>query len=157
MISKKLIASGTLGACHFGTSVAISRDVIVIGASLDDTAGKNCGSALVYRFNGTAWRREQKLTAADPAEGDWFGSSVDIAGDVIVVGAHGNDDAGSYSGAAYVFRFDGTDWVEERKLTAFDAVSIEQAGYACGRPTRSSILMNCGSARRGSQVESSPR
>ena len=43
----------------------------------------------------------EKLVAADAASGDWFGTSVAIDGNTVVVGARGKDD---YSGAAYVFR-----------------------------------------------------
>ena len=46
---------------------------------------------------------ETKLTASDAAYGDGFGLSVSISGDTAVVGAHGNDDAGSNSGSAYVY------------------------------------------------------
>ena len=45
-----------------------------------------------------------KLTAADAAAGDWFGISVAIDGDTVVVGAYYDDDGGSYSGSVYVFR-----------------------------------------------------
>ena len=44
-----------------------------------------------------------KLGASDPAEKDYFGRSVSISGDLIVVGAYYDDDGGSESGSAYVF------------------------------------------------------
>ena len=44
-----------------------------------------------------------KLTAADAAANDWFGRSVAIDGNTIVIGAYGDDDAGDSSGSAYVF------------------------------------------------------
>ena len=46
-----------------------------------------------------------KLTACVPSCGgsDFFGNSVAIDGDTIVVGADGDDDAGTRSGSAYVF------------------------------------------------------
>ncbi len=46
---------------------------------------------------------QAKLTASDAAVADFFGFSVSIDGDTAVVGAHLNDDAGAYSGSAYVF------------------------------------------------------
>ncbi len=44
-----------------------------------------------------------KLTASDAAAGDQFGISVSVSGDLAVIGAHGDDDAGTISGSAYVF------------------------------------------------------
>lgn len=49
-----------------------------------------------------------KLTANDGAEDDFFGHAVAVDGDILVVGAHGDDNQGSLSGNAYVFeRIDG--------------------------------------------------
>ena len=50
-----------------------------------------------------------KLTASDGAAGDQFGISVSISGDVIVVGAHFDDDNGPDSGSAYVYVQSGVD------------------------------------------------
>ena len=70
-----------------------------------------------------AFAEDAKLTASDAAAGDFFGASVAISGDTIVVGAHLNDDAGSDSGSAYVFTRSGTIWTEQAKLTASDAAA----------------------------------
>jgi len=44
-----------------------------------------------------------KLTASDAAADDAFGYSVSISGNTVIVGAVGDDDAGSRSGSAYLF------------------------------------------------------
>ena len=44
-----------------------------------------------------------KLTASDAASYDYFGYSVAIAGNTIVVGAYRDDDGGSSSGSVYIF------------------------------------------------------
>ncbi len=118
----KLTASDAAQREAFGSSVSVSGNVAVVGAFGDDcAAGDYCGSAYVYRFDGSAWVKEQKLTIADGAAFDHFGWSVSVNGDVAVVGAEGDDcAAGDYCGSAYVYRFDGNAWVEEQKLTASD-------------------------------------
>ncbi|HDN64754.1 MAG TPA: hypothetical protein ENF23_00390 [Methanosarcinales archaeon] len=57
---------------------------------------------------------EMKLTASDGATGDWFGDRVAISGDYAVVGACWDDDAGSDSGSAYIFKRNGTAWLFKR-------------------------------------------
>ena len=52
-----------------------------------------------------------KLAASDGANGDDFGSAVSISGNAALVAASGDDE-----GSAYIFRFDGTSWVQEAKL-----------------------------------------
>ena len=69
-----------------------------------------------------------KLTASDGAGGDWFGVSVSIDGDTVVIGAYYDDDDGSNSGSAYVFtRVTAGDlasgWTQVAKLTADDGAA----------------------------------
>ena len=45
-----------------------------------------------------------------------------------MIGAHGRDDAGPQSGVAYVYRFDGSNWIEHAKLTASDADEDDRFG-----------------------------
>jgi len=71
-----------------------------------------------------------KIVASDGADFDWFGISVSISGDYALVGASKDDDNGSDSGSAYIFKRSGTSWAEEAKLTASDGVSGDEFGYS---------------------------
>ena len=88
---------------RFGVSISIDGDRVIVGAYFDDDAGGNSGSAYIFKRTETSWSQQNKLTANDGAEGDWFGYSVSIEGDQVVVGAPRNDDAGNESGSAYVY------------------------------------------------------
>ena len=72
---------------------------------------------------------ETKLTAADAAAGDYFGSSVAVSGVTAVVGVPG-DEAGR--GSAYVFVRSGTAWSVQAKLTAADAAADDRFGGSVG-------------------------
>jgi PKD repeat protein len=126
---KKLTASDGAAYDNFGVSVAIAGDTLVVGAFLDDDNGYRSGSAYVFARNrgGTNnWGEVKKLIASDGAAGDWFGFSVAMAGDTVVVGAYFDDDNGDDSGSAYVFARDqgGTDnWGEVKKLIASDGAA----------------------------------
>ncbi len=126
----KLKAGDATGADYFGSSVSISGDYAVIGANGDDDGGSDSGSAYVFKRDGTTWVEQAKLTAGDPWSFDYFGSSVSISGDYAVVGAYADDDGGSYSGSAYIFKREGTTWVEQAKLTASDAAAADYFGYS---------------------------
>ncbi|MCZ6850720.1 MAG: FG-GAP repeat protein, partial [Planctomycetota bacterium] len=133
--SQKLMASDGAAGNHFGRAAAIDGDTAMITATshLHDGAGGN-GSVYVFDYNGTAWTEQQELIASDGAIGDVFGRSVSISGDVALIGAPGDDDNGSGSGSAYLFRFDpGTSqWIEDTKLTASDAAVADNFGLAVG-------------------------
>ena len=122
----KLTASDAAANDSFGDSVAISGSTAVVGAP----SSGGVGAAYVFRYDGTKWVEEKRLTASDGSANDLFGSAVAVDGDTAVVGAPGDDDDANASGSAYVFRFDGMDWLEEPKLTASDAASSDQFGSA---------------------------
>lgn len=123
---QKLVASDGNNADMFGKSISVSSDVVVIGASTDDK-GHNSGSAYIFRWNGVRWNEEQKLLASDGVEHDFFGHSVSILGDVAVIGAWQNYINGN--GAAYIFRWDGAQWIEDHKLTAYDGAEMTISVY----------------------------
>ena len=73
---------------------------------------------------------ETELHASDGAENDWFGQSVAINNDRAIIGAHQDDDNGSGSGSAYIFKWNGSAWVQEAKLIASDAAADDWFGWA---------------------------
>lgn len=72
----------------------------------------------------------QKILASDGTYVDYFGYSVFIYGDYVLIGSHWDDDAGSYSGSAYIFYYDGTSWSQQAKLTASDAAELDYFAYS---------------------------
>ncbi len=133
---QKIAASIPDPDAHFGSAIAIDNDVLVVGAKDDDEGGSLAGAAYVYRFINDHWAQETKLIASDTEPFVLFGTSVAIDDDVIVVGARRSNehlkDGGVVVdiGAAYVFRFDGQDWVEEARLIASDFFIFDELGAA---------------------------
>jgi len=125
---------------RFGNSVSIDGDTMVIGAMRDDDEGDKSGSAYVFTRDTPGdptsnWAKVAKLTAGDGAATDYFGNSVSINGNTMVIGALGNDDKGDNSGSAYVFTRDtpgdlASGWTQVAKLTAGDGAAGDQFGYS---------------------------
>ncbi len=124
----KLIASDAAQQDEFGISVSLSGNVAIVGASTDPFGPANFGSAYIFRFDGNGWPQEAKLTASDAAAGDEYGWAVAIDSNVAVVGARHNADAGTSTGSAYVYRFNGANWPEEQKLLPADAAAGDTFG-----------------------------
>ena len=59
------------------------------------------------RLTGDTWSPPINLFASDGAAFDYFGYSVALSGGVLAVGAYGDNDAGTDSGAVYVFDVNG--------------------------------------------------
>jgi len=136
----------------FFETVAISGDTIVVGA-LEDSSGATgvngdqndysapySGAAYVFVRNGTNWTQQAYLKASNTGAGDYFGYSVAISGDTVVIGAdnesssatgvNGNqsDDSAPYAGAAYVFVRNGTNWTQQAYLKASNTDSNDYFG-----------------------------
>ena len=123
-----IIPNFRIGNSQFGYSVSIYKNTAIIGANLFNSAR---GAAYVYTTtNNWASRTEKaRITASDAAAGDQFGYSVNIYDNTAIVGTPFDDDAGSASGAAYVYTT--TDnWASrtEKKLTASDASGNDNFG-----------------------------
>ena len=126
----KLTASDGAAGDNFGYSVSIDGDTAVISARFDDDNGSNSGSAYVYVRSNGVWSEQAKLTASDGAADDYFGNSVSIDGDTVVIGAYFDDDNDYNSGSAYVYVRSNGVWSEQAKLTASDGASSDSFGYS---------------------------
>ena len=100
----------------FGTAVALTAGAVAVGAPSDDLNGQNSGAAYVFADAGGSWSLQQKLSDAEGAAGDAFGSAVDLDGPLLIVGATGGNDYGASSGSAFVFRDDAGAWPQAAKL-----------------------------------------
>lgn len=128
----KAVASDRAANDHFGYSVAISGNFAIVGACFEDQDSigidslSKAGSAYIFTKSGDTWIQEQKLVASDRAADDEFGMSVAISGNYAIVGAYQQDEDASgtntliNAGAAYIFYNDGSTWVQQQKVVAFD-------------------------------------
>jgi hypothetical protein len=129
---QELTASDGAGGDEFGWSVALSGTTALVGASYK-TIGANSrqGAAYVFTFNGSTWVQQQELTASDGAGGDAFGWSVALSGTTALVGGPGHSIGSSRAqGAAYVFTFNGSSWVQKKELTASDGAEGDSFGWS---------------------------
>jgi hypothetical protein len=127
----KMIASDGASSDYFGYSVAIDNNYMIIGAYGDDN---NTGSAYLFSINTTtgAVTQTAKLTASDGAADDYFGRSVAIDNNYMIIGAYRDDDDGSSSGSAYLFSINTTTGAatQTAKLTASDGAAGDSFGIS---------------------------
>ena len=102
------------------------------GAAWDDDVACVSGSAYVFRYDpqSQTWSEEAKVTAYDPAQADYFGTSVAVSADRFVVGSPLHDEASTIGGAAYLFQLQCCCWVLEAKLLPSDADLFDSFGFS---------------------------
>lgn len=138
----------------FGSSVAIDGDILVVGATSEDSgttgvngdesanAAEQAGAAYVFVRNGTVWTQQAYLKASNTEAHDFFGDAVAVTADTIVVGAYGEDSSAAGingdqtnnaltdAGAAYLFTRTGTVWTQQAYLKAHNPASYNVFGWA---------------------------
>jgi hypothetical protein len=131
-----LLAADAAAADRFGVAVAIDGDLAVVGSVYDDFNGlTDAGSVHLYQRDGSGvWGYVKKLVADDPEAFDWFGVSVGVSGDTVIVGADNKSLSApivSSSGAAYLFERNagGTDnWGQVKRFIAPSAANDDHFG-----------------------------
>jgi FG-GAP repeat len=128
----ELTATDGAAADDFGKSIAVSGNMVVVGAP-QRTVGSNStqGAAYVFVQNGGIWNQQAELTASDGAAFDEFGSSVAVDGSTVVVGAGWRTVGSNNSqGAVYVFVESGGTWSQQAELTASDGGAYNYFGFS---------------------------
>ena len=132
----KIVASDPENSDHFGGAVAMNSDGtrVIVGAPNEDPGGiTNAGSVYIYAYDGSSWAQEAKIVASDPESSDYLGNRVAMNSDGtrIIAGANGEDFGGdTNAGSAYIFTYDGSNWVQHAKIGASDSASSDNFGYS---------------------------
>jgi len=122
------VPAGAPQGSNFGLAVAVAADTVVVTAAFEDEDGDVSGSAHVYSRTPSSWVESAELVASDGTALDSFGWSVAIgrAGNLVVVGAPSDGDAGFGPQSAYVFTRTSGVWREAAIVTASDG---DPVGY----------------------------
>ena len=126
-IDKVSEGSGAAEDDEFGQSIAMDGDVLVVGAWGDD--GEQ-GAAYIYHRNGASWQLAERLDPAESGSGDFFGCSVAVSGNTVVVGAPGADVNGTGTGAVYVYERSGNTWTRTARFNGSNGGSGDAFGYS---------------------------
>lgn len=135
LVEKKILKGFSLSASgdKLGFSVDMDGEYAVAGAPYDDSYGESSGAAYVFKFNGTSWDRIAKLTPSDGTQLDYFGWSVAISGNTIVVSAIEavpTSENGIYAtGKVYVFEKPSGEWTSTHESTQILRMDNSHRGH----------------------------
>lgn len=139
---QKIVASDRGANDNFGISVSISGDHLVVGAhqNADDEVGANpinfAGAAYIFERNiSGVWSEVTKVVSTDRAADEYFGNSVAVAGNYLVVGSYFDDenslgqDSVYRAGSSFIYERNTTgSWQFVQKIIASDRSSSDQFG-----------------------------
>lgn len=129
-LEQNLIADDAAISDQFGTSVSIFGDKIAVGSPNNSEAAFNGGAVYIYKFDNGTWVEEEKILAGDANDSDNFGFSVSLDNDRVLIGCPNNNGGSPNIGGAYVYDFDGNNWIFTQKLVStFSEFGGESLGY----------------------------
>jgi hypothetical protein len=150
----KLTASDGVNTDLFGSSVSISGGTIVVGATqYGDFLHPGTGKAYVFVRSASGWTsmtQTAELTASSLANGDDFGSSVAVDGNVLVVGSSGYN--GSV-GAAFVYQKPASGWVNMTQTATLTPGDGFAGAFAASVAISGNIII-AGAPYRGTSPDS---
>lgn len=116
---------------RFGSAVAMDGEWAAVGSFLERTeAGAEAGAVYVYRLVDGQWERFQRLLSPDPAIEQRFGVALAVSAEHLAVGAYWDAATGVIdAGAAYVYQFDGSQWLLQSSLRAPEPELQEFFGF----------------------------
>lgn len=120
------------GFDEFGDSIAIDGDSIAIGVPGDDDTISDGGAVYIYNRDSSdykVWNKSFKITTTDADQSADFGSSIDISGDLVIVGSPNNK---GRAGRAYIF-YRNTEtqaWGSQKILNPTENFSGSEFGYS---------------------------
>lgn len=118
----RLLPSNNHSHDFFARVVDIENNRVVVGAPGNNQNGLFSGAVIVFEYINDVWVETAILSASDGSAYDGFGTSLDLQGDRIAVGAPDVDEFDEDSGAVYIFDFNGSEWVETTKLRGSSAI-----------------------------------
>jgi trimeric autotransporter adhesin len=154
LISQAVYGKASNGGGIFGVEISLSGDTLAVGATAENsnatgingdqrnTGAPRSGAVYVFQRTGTTWVQQAYIKASNTQAGDFFGGTVALSGDTLVVGALGEDSAAiginqnqadntsQDSGAVYIFQRIGTNWAQQAYVKPSDTETRQGFGGA---------------------------
>jgi hypothetical protein len=115
---------------RFGWSASISGDYAIVAALYGRGPENSTGAAYVFARKDTTWTEQAKIVDSTSITSACFGYSVSIDGDYAVVAESQDDDNGTLSGSAFLYKREGAEWREVTKLLASDGMESARFGWS---------------------------
>lgn len=145
---------------QFGRAISFdakSSKYLAVGSRKGETDnGEIQGKVLIFTPRGKTWMLNQEIVADDGVDGDYFGQSVKLSGNLMIIGARdAQDSEGNTVGAAYIYRLSkkGKSWGLEQKLVPPDGVDKAQYGFAVDFDRQTETNLAVSARRSDSAVE----
>ena len=125
--TQKLVADDGASGDNFGLSLAFDGTTLMVGSIFSG----GTGAVYVFTNDGTSWVQQQRLSVAGISQFSYFGNAIALHDGAALIGADGqNVGTDTTVGAAYLFGFNGTNWVQQHTFLSSDGTTDDFFGLA---------------------------
>jgi FG-GAP repeat len=143
-LSNPLISSDNQAKQRFGKALDINGNRAVVCAYLTDSSLVDTGKCYVFVQTAGTWSQVQSFYGPNPGASDYFGYSVDMDGNWLIVGAPQDQINGvNYAGSATIYYWNGAAYVSPITVTRPVPTGLDMCGTAVGIQNGSYALMGC--------------
>ena len=96
-------------------SIDLEGNRLITPVEYYDQGSTESIGALMYEFDGSDWVETAIFSPFDITGSDWAGYIMDLDGDRVLMTSPRDSDLGLSTGSAYIWDYDGTDWVRLEK------------------------------------------
>jgi hypothetical protein len=125
---------------EYGIATAIDGDTLVVGSNKHAGSLTYAGAVYVFTRQGSSWQLQATLQPSVIRKNQFFGWSVDIDGDTLIVGAPGEKSTGANAGAAYIFTRSGTTWTQQAKLVGAGTAAGDELGISVSIANNTAVI-----------------
>jgi hypothetical protein len=118
----------------YGFSLSVSNNFLVVGTPYNDEgSNSNQGLAVIYQLKNGTWSVMQRIIDETNNSSNYFGCSVSISGNYIIVGSYGNDiGTNQDQGSAYIYQRIGLSWQKYQYLKDPGGLGNDYFGRSVG-------------------------
>jgi len=138
---------------HFGQDISTTENYLIIGAYNDGEQGDKSGAVYVFEATNNGWIQSQKLLPDDGHAGAFFGNSVSIYQNNLLIASLYNITGHGESGSIYIYSLDDNNWIQTSKIVPSDGhnqqrfgadVGLWENNALCGAPYDEEMGYRCG-------------
>ncbi len=128
-LHKELFPPEAANCQLFGSTVEISDDFLASG---DIFGSGQYGNVVMFTIDDGEFNYHSLLNASDAGINDYFGYSIDIDGDQMIIGSLEDKDAAWECGSAYTYEFNGDKWIEKAKFVPENGAQKDRFAFEVG-------------------------
>ena len=145
--------NGLMADDRLGENIILTGNFLFISATGDDDPEINKGSVYIFESDELNWQQVQRISCPSPKPNTFFGSSLAIKNDVLLIGANNDSSNGFPTGVAYFYEKGDDNWLLMQKIVPNPDNGIVNKNFGASLDFSDSLII-IGANTDGNHIDS---